>query len=194
MSNWKHRLAHDLEPILRAPDPRPQLSAYHDMPCAIFRYEPEHELAVRKELRLMATRLRQQAGKQVTCISLADCLTKALERANITTRRLATAEARTGVGKVVDTVHTVLSKQELLETVVIEDMPADPEPTRDIVFIHRAGALFPFYRMSTLLDHFMGRVQVPVVLFYPGTTDGPTGLIFMGIGTPDSGNYRPKIF
>ena len=34
------RLTQDLEPILRLPDPRTKISAYHDMPYAIFRYDP----------------------------------------------------------------------------------------------------------------------------------------------------------
>ena len=38
-------------------DPRPAISAYHDMPYAIFRYPPEDELAVRQEMALLRTRL-----------------------------------------------------------------------------------------------------------------------------------------
>ena len=43
MSDLEHRLRHALEPILEQRDPRERLSAYHDMPYAIFRYEPEEE-------------------------------------------------------------------------------------------------------------------------------------------------------
>ena len=41
MSDWQERLTADLEPKLRVLDPRPLISAYHDMPYAIFRYSPE---------------------------------------------------------------------------------------------------------------------------------------------------------
>jgi len=43
MSNddWKRRLTKKLEPVLSERDPRPTISAYHDMPYAIFRYPPE---------------------------------------------------------------------------------------------------------------------------------------------------------
>src|SRR5690606_12113270 len=37
MSDFEHRLKQDLEPILELPDPRERISAYHDMPYAIFR-------------------------------------------------------------------------------------------------------------------------------------------------------------
>ena len=36
-----------LEAILRAPDPRLGISAYHDMPYAICRYDPLDEFALR---------------------------------------------------------------------------------------------------------------------------------------------------
>jgi hypothetical protein len=42
MSDWRERLTADLEPKLRVPDPRPLISAYHDMPYAIFRYPARH--------------------------------------------------------------------------------------------------------------------------------------------------------
>ena len=38
--NWKDRLKNELEGILGEPDPRARLSAYHDMPSAIFHYPP----------------------------------------------------------------------------------------------------------------------------------------------------------
>ena len=71
MSDWRERLTQQLEPVLRQPDPRQQLSAYHDMPYAIFRYPPEEEFGVRQQVSLLRTRL-EQLGKRVTVISLAE--------------------------------------------------------------------------------------------------------------------------
>ncbi len=59
MSDWKGRLTTGLEPILRQPDPRPQISAYHDMPYAIFLYPPDAEFGLRSEVSLLRTRLEQ---------------------------------------------------------------------------------------------------------------------------------------
>ena len=44
MNEWKLRLTRDLEPVLREPDPRAAISAYHNMPYAIFHYPPDEEL------------------------------------------------------------------------------------------------------------------------------------------------------
>lgn len=192
MSDWKKRLQNDLEPILRSDDPRPQISAYHDMPYAIFRYPPKEEFSVRQEVALLTTRL-EQSGKRVTQISLADCLADALARAGLTPQRIEKAEKMAGVEKMVDTIHAVLAKRQPLDDLVAERLPPESDPFRDIVFITRAGSLFPFYRTSSLLEQLKGKVHVPSVLFYPGNLDGAAGLQFMGVLDAEH-NYRPKIF
>lgn len=58
------RLTKDLEPILSLADPREKLSAYHDMPYALFRYDPEEEFELRKQVTLLETRLTQK-GKRI---------------------------------------------------------------------------------------------------------------------------------
>lgn len=177
MSDWKQRLTRDLEPVLREKDPRARISAYHNMPYAIFHYPPEEEIPLRAELALLSTRL-EQIGKRVTSISLAECLADALAAEGLTTERIASAEKRTGTEKMVDTIHMVISRR---------------RPARDIVFIVRAGSLFPFYRTSSLLEQLKGKLEVPAVLFYPGELDGVAGLKFMGVLEAEH-NYRPKIF
>lgn len=192
MSDWKPRLTQDLESILQQADPRPQISAYHNMPYAIFRYSPEDEFQLRAEVSLLRTRL-EQSGKRVTIISLATCLEMALEREKLSSKRIEMAEKRTGSHKMVDTIHKVLSDRQPLDALVAEQIPADADPLVDIVFITRAGALFPFYRTSSLLEQLKDKVHVPAVLFYPGVLDGAAGLKFMGVLDAEH-NYRPKIF
>ena len=87
MRDWHDRLTQTLEPVLTQADPRPHLSAYHDMPYAIFCYPPEDEFAVRQALALLRTRL-EQAGKRVTIISLAACLAEALAAEGLDTAAL----------------------------------------------------------------------------------------------------------
>lgn len=192
MTHWKDRLTQSLEPILRLPDPRSKLSAYHDMPYAIFCYEPEHEFSLRAELSLLKTRL-EQIGKRVHFISLAECLISALQLQGIGIDQIAEAEKSAGLEKTIETVHEIISNYHPLDQLVIERMPTNVDPKIDIVFITRAGALFPLYRTSTLLEQLMGKVMAPSVLFYPGIFDGAAGLRFMGILDAEH-NYRPKIF
>lgn len=192
MSDWKQRLTGTLEPLLREPDPRPRISAYHDMPYAIFRYPPEDEFALRGEVSLLKIRL-EQIGKKVKCISLAQCMAEALEAEGIDLDSLIEAEATVGLEAAIETVHNVLSDYRPLDDLVASKIPEDCDPLRDVVFILRAGALFPMYRTSSLLEQLKGKVHVPCILFYPGDLDGAAGLRFMGVLDAEH-NYRPRIF
>ena len=192
MSDWKQRLTRDLEPVLREMDPRARISAYHNMPYAIFHYPPEEEIPLRAELALLSTRL-EQIGKRVTSISLAECLADALAAEGLTTERIANAEKRTGTEKMVDTIHMIISRRRPLDDLVAARIPQESDPVRDVVFIVRAGSLFPFYRTSSLLEQLKGKLELPAVLFYPGELDGVAGLKFMGVLEAEH-NYRPKIF
>jgi hypothetical protein len=191
MSEFEHRLKHDLEPILQSRDPRERLSVYHDMPFAIFRYDPEEELELRRQMMRLKTRLELQ-GKLVHLISLAECLDFAMEAERPLSEWFAT-ERDLGLPAIVDTIHSVLSKYHPLVELVAERIPADAEPLRDIVFLWRTGALFPVYRTFALLEQLKGYTQVPTILFYPGRPDGPAGLKFMGVLEAEH-NYRAKIF
>jgi hypothetical protein len=185
------RMTRDLEPVLSLPDPRVKLSAYHDMPYAIFRYDPEEELVLRKQVTLLETRLSQK-GKRIKRILLSECLDEAM-RSQHPLEEWFTVEREQGVSTLVETIHSVLSKYTPLVDLVAARLPADPDPLRDVVFILRTGALFPVYRTFSLLEQLKGQVHVPTVLFYPGVLDGAAGLRFMGVLDAEH-NYRPKIF
>jgi hypothetical protein len=191
MSDLEKRLREGLEPILALHDPRARISAYHDMPYALFRYDPEEEFELRKQVTLLETRLTQK-GKRIKRISLAECLDEAM-RSQRPLEEWFAAEREQGVETVVETVHSVLAEFTPLVELVAARMPAAPDPLTDIVFVTRTGALFPVYRTFSLLEQLKGRVSVPTVLFYPGVLDGAAGLRFMGVLDAEH-NYRPKIF
>lgn len=191
MSGFEQRLKHDLEPVLMLADPRTKIGPWHDMPYALFRYDPEDEFDLRKQVTLLDTRLSQK-GKRVRHISLAECLDEAM-RSQRPLEEWFSAEREQGVETIVETVHAVLSEYAPLVDLVAARMPAEPDPLRDVVFILRTGALFPVYRTFSLLEQLKGRVDVPTILFYPGDLDGAAGLRFMGVLDAEH-NYRPKIF
>jgi len=178
-------------------DPRKAISAYDNMPYAIFYYPPGEELAVRKEIGLLRTRLERD-GKRVTMVSLAECLATSLEEDGTKQSRIAADEIKAGVSKMSETLSQILGgdpgcENGLLTDVVARQLPSEGDPHRDLFFVVRAGALFPFYRTSAICEQMMGRTNIPGVLFYPGTFDGVTGLSFMDAHDAEP-NYRPKIF
>jgi hypothetical protein len=191
MSDLEYRIRESLEPVLQLPDPRQKISAYHDMPYAIFRYDPDEEFELRRQVTLLETRLTQK-GKLIRRVSLAECLTAAM----LTQRPLEQwfeVEREHGTEAVVETVHAVLSEYTPLVDLVASQLPSPGDPQLDIVFILRTGALFPVYRTFSLLEQLKGRVHVPTILFFPGHQDGAAGLRFMGVLDAEH-NYRPKIF
>jgi hypothetical protein len=193
MSDWKHRLTRVLEPHLRLHDPRKVISAYDNMPYAIFHYPPDEELAVRKEVGLLRTRLERE-GKKVTIISLAACLWLALERDGTSVEKIASQENLVGTNTMSDTITQIMEGEEgILTQIIGEQLPQHADPHREVFFLIRSGALFPFYRTSAICEQLMGNTNIPGILFYPGTFDGLTGLSFMGTQDPIA-NYRPKIF
>jgi hypothetical protein len=76
MSSLKDSIA-PLESDLKAVPPR--ISVYHDLPFAIMRYNPTDEWELRRETKLLATRL-EAVGKEVHIILMSELLWSALER------------------------------------------------------------------------------------------------------------------
>ena len=193
MNDWKTRLRDVLEPILAKEDPRPDLSAYRDMPLCIFLYEPQSEFALRQELALLKTRLEQK-GKQITEINLMQCMQESIET-QASVEELIESErglGATGHKQAAQTVHSILSEYAPLDQVVLSKVPEGGDPNRDILWVTRAGALYPCFRTSTLIEHFQTKLSIPGVLFYPGEIVPPAGLSFMGIHEAEH-NYRAKI-
>src|SRR6476620_8548160 len=128
MSDLEHRLKQSLEPVLEMADPRQRISAYHDMPYALFRYSPEEEFELRKQVTLLETRLSQK-GKRVSRISLAECLDEAM-RQQRPLQDWFTAEREQGADTIVETVNAVLDQYTPLVELVAARMPEDPDPLR----------------------------------------------------------------
>src|SRR5690606_27496720 len=86
---------------------------------------------------------------------------------------------RTKLGREIDGPDGIAADVSREITTFVDAHPDMAE--RMVVFIGRAGALYPFFRVSSLLKHLDGKTRnVPVVLLYPGERRGEAGLSFMG--------------
>ncbi len=192
MSSLRERI-YQLEGDLRATPMR--ITAYHDLPFAILRYDPEDEWDLRREARHLATRLGH-AGKEVRRISLADLLWEGIDRSEGLEAVIGLERSR-GFEAAQAQVTTYLSDPDWSP---LPDMLAERlrplDPARHVAFLLRAPAMAPaIYHLSRLLDEMQGRTQVPTILFFPGTLEGTNGLRFMGLpGRETTGNYRVKIY
>jgi len=198
MSSLRKRID-DLETDLKHEPTR--ISVYHDLPFAIFRYNPEDEWEMRREMKNLEIRLAN-SGKRVVELSLEMILWDALQ--SIEERdpddgyhALVELEKQEGFLAAQEVLITYLSSNEWcsLAEIVANRLNA-LDPKRDIAFILHAAAMAPdFYQMSRLLDELHGQTMVPAILYYPGTLEGTTGLRFMDLRNREAtGNYRVKIY
>ncbi len=175
-----------------------RISAYHDLPFAIFRYDPSEEFLCRKRIRLLAIALEQNHHKKVTFISLGELLWEIIQKTE-GLNAIISEERQFGFDRAQQTVYQLLSDEDFMPLPnILEARMKNLVPDKDIVFLVRAGALAPsMYRCAVLLDQMHGRTMVPSILFYPGTVEGKTELRFMGIqerGNLGAYSYRVKIY
>jgi hypothetical protein len=192
MSSLKERIEL-LENDLKAVPHR--ISVYHDLPFAILRYDPTEEWDLRREVRLLATRL-EATGKEVHIIPMSEFLWKAIEETE-GIDAVVELERERGYLAAQDQVTAYLSDWDWrpLANLVAERL-AGYGPAKTLAFLTRVAAMAPgIYHMSKLLDQMQGKTWVTTILFYPGSIEGTTGLRFMDLKDRDIlGNYRVKIY
>ncbi len=182
-----------LENDLKADPPR--VSVYNDLPFAILRYDPEDEWALRREARLLATRLTE-AGKKTSIVHMSDLLWKAIQDSEGIDAVVELEEGR-GFLPAQEQVTTYLSDRDWRPLAgLLTERFQSLDPSTKVVFLMRAAAMAPaIYHMSKLLDQMQGKTSLTTVLFYPGSIEGTTGLRFMALKDRDAlGNYRVKIY
>ena len=193
MSSLKERIEL-LESDLKAVPPR--ISVYHDLPFAILRYDPGEEWELRREVKLLATRL-EASGKEVHIIPMSEFLWQAIDETE-GMDEVVELERERGYLAAQEQVTTYLSDRDLATAGGDARRAAGSSstPTKTIAFLTRVAAMAPgIYHMSKLLDQMQGKTRVTTILFYPGSIEGTTGLRFMDLKDRDAlGNYRVKIY
>ena len=198
-------------------DGGPRISTIRSYNFAILPYPPSQEFTLRAKIHVLATDL-VEAGWKVKSIGLQKLLFDRLraeggdfvETLIATEKRYhAKAVAQSGnpaepepepaLKYLKDHIGDVIEGPKGIAADVIREIEtfcaANPDHgDRIVVFVGRAGALYPFFRTSALLRHLDGHTRnVPVVLLYPGARADVTALSFMEVLAPDR-DYRPRIY
>jgi hypothetical protein len=198
MSSLKDNIAH-LESHLKSIPM--QIGVYQDLPFAILRYDPSDEWELRRELKLLATRL-EAVDKVVYLLPMSELLWSALDQVHAKDddeglEAVIALEKDRGYIEAQQQITTYLSNK---IWVPLWDLLAQRlsaiHPENSVVFLTRVAAMSPgIFHMSMLLDKMQGKTRVPTILFYPGSIEGTTGLRFMDLKDRDAlGNYRVKIY
>ena len=211
MSQTGLNYRHDLDEAFAAlrsdliDDSGPKISTMRNYRFAIVPYDPVEEFPLRRKLSGLAHEL-EHTGWTVLSLSLQELMLKRLEEMGAQTlerliareKKLYTASPERAFNYVQSRVSRTLEGPDGLagdiSALIAAEVETRPEAMeRAVVFLNRAGALYPFMRLSALLKHLDGHTHnVPVILFYPGrrTEDG---LSFMDQMPPDR-DYRPRIY
>ncbi len=189
----------------------PQISAMRNYRYAILPYAPGEEFALRRGINTLTTTLRSE-GWLVISVSLQKLLMERI-RAEDSGRFFAQMAAREEMFHSFSKDKTLNDlKSKIARLVEGEDglaadvsrliqQQAQTHPDhadRMVAFIGRAGALYPFFRISALLRYLdthsqRSRLRVPMVLLYPGSRGEGHALRFMD-ELPPTTDYRPRIY
>ena len=184
----------------------PQISTMRNYRFAIVPYSPAYEYRLRQQVRSLVGELTAH-GWVVLTLSLQKLLLRrvrglgedVVQRIIEMERQVSQSSRERGLQYLSQKISSQIEGPDGIATDVCGEIQAfveaNPEKSeRSLVIVGRAGALYPFFRTSSLLKHIDGRTQgVPVVLLYPGERRGGNSLSFMGVVSPD-GDYRPRIY
>lgn len=188
------------------PEDGPRISTMRNYRFAIVQYNPDHEYAMRAEVQRLVSELEAK-GWFVLTIDLQKLLLDRIrsqpddwqEKVIAMENRMAERQLDRGLNYLKSKLLPLVEGPEGMagdcRRLIQDFVQKHPDKAdQTLVLIGRAGGLYPFFRSSALLRHLDGQTgNVPVVLLYPGTKQGPTSLSFMGVLNPDS-DYRPRIY
>jgi hypothetical protein len=184
----------------------PQISTVRNYNFAILPYPENEEFPVRRAIQELSGELRD-AGWTADTVDLNHLLLARLraEGEEVTSAIIRREKSLAGAADgsralrtLKERIVNLVDRPDGLAADVVREIEATlakaDVPERTVVFLGRLSALYPFLRTSALLKHIAGRTHnVAVVLLYPGTVEGETGLKFMSQLAPDR-DYRPRIY
>lgn len=184
----------------------PKISTMRNYRFAILHYDPRQEFKLRDRIRRLTDDLKSQ-GWNVLLISLHCLLLDRLKREEPrildslirTEQRLYKKDPNRALNHLRDKIALYIEgadgiAQDVI-TLINEFTNKYPDQSdRTLIFLGRAGSLYPFFRSSALLKHIDGKTNnLPVVLLYPGERRDLNALSFMG-ELPSDRDYRPRIY
>ena len=170
-----------------------------DLPFAVFRYDPFHpeedEWRMRREIQNLKVRVQNNTNRTVRILPMSQLFWQSIEESE-GVDVLVQLEKEEGFRVAQDQATTYLSDEDFrcLPDLLVE-YTEKMDAEKEYLFLTRADVFAPAaYRISALMEQMQGRMNVPAVLFYPGSWTG--SLNYMGLRTDEEplGSYRLKIY
>jgi hypothetical protein len=94
--------------------------------------------------------------------------------------------------EVYDSLGENLKNQEIIENAILNKQVEVKKIKNGVLLITDVEAIHPFTRFGPIEQKIYGKIEVPIVVLYPGEMAG-SALKFLGF-YPEDGNYRSKHF
>jgi len=160
-----------------------------DDPVYYLIFSPEKMLEVKRSLRKWRSRLEQD-GWSIHTLSVAETIYGALQEHPL--RDIWVREDQRDpfdFENINATLAEALNSKSTLDERILEQQEALKSKENALLLITDLEALHPYTRIGAIESRLQGQIEVPTVIFYPGTRNGEYTLSFLGI-YPEDGNYR----
>ena len=78
--------------------------------------------------------------------------------------------------------------KEIGDKIIEHIITLSKESEKQVLLVYRAGAVHPILKVHSLMDSFENKIKIPLILFYPGSSDKKK-LRFLNKDIPEEGYY-----
>lgn len=186
MKDIYHRLDEILPKIVE-PDFRKNKGLGNEIGFYIFDYNPEEELIVRDRVKSIKKRVKSQYGLNIVEFDLYEIIIETLSDFGYLDRCFKMEQVKGSEHVLLKAIKTSLRITED-DDLFLEYIGSRLEGA-DIVFLTGIGKAWPIIRSHTILNNLHRIVEEhPLVMFFPGTYDGGTLMLFNQL--KDDNYYR----
>jgi hypothetical protein len=141
----------------------------------VFCYDPKDELVVQNGVEMLQN--ATNAPFRVRCCDLYEIFLSLLEKKK-TLNAVAPLEKKRGKDYLLAQLQKIAAPEKIIEQMQ-EELKEPLVPCQDVLFVTGVGKVHPFMRAHKLLDNMQHIFDaVPIVMFYPGSFDGQTLVLF----------------
>lgn len=152
----------------------------------VFDYDPEYELLVRDRVKFIKEKAKSAYGLNIVEFDLYEIIIEILESKEYLKRNFQMEEKK-GSEYVLNATKKTLRLT--LENDLVVQYISERLDGSDIVFLTGIGRAWPIIRSHTILNNLHRIVEKqPLVMFFPGTYDGGTLMLFSSL--KDDNYYR----
>lgn len=182
-----HSLDKDFDELIQAIKSKKRINYTGVDPVFYLIYSPTLMLVVQKKMNQWQAKLKNE-GFEPVMLSLADCISEIVQNYSLYDVCLESEkENPLNFGEINNSIKEILMGNKEINQRIIAAAASLKEDQvlllTDVEFLH------PYLHISAIEADLQGKIQSPVIIFYPGTRAGQSNLKFLGIH-PALGNYR----